>query len=61
MAGTFLFNLLGGWKFESVDDCDVTRGGAPRGKEFLLEAVAVLTPDEKFAWIDLLLEAGVLI
>lgn len=36
-------------------------GGAPRGKEFLFEAVAVLTPDEKFAWIDLLLEAGVLI
>lgn len=61
MAGTFLFNLLGGWKVDSVDDCDVTRGGAPRGNEFLLEAVAVLTPDEKFAWIDLLLEAGVLI
>lgn len=55
-----MFNLLGGWKVDSVDDCDVTRGGAPRGNEFLLEAVAVLTPDEKFAWIDLLLEAGVL-
>lgn len=45
---------------ESEDDCEVTRGGAPRGKEFLLEAVAVLTPDEKFAWIDLVLEAGAL-
>lgn len=56
-----MFNLLVGWKVDRVDDCDVTRGCAPRGKEFLFEADAVLTPDEKFAWIDLLLEAGVLI
>lgn len=55
-----MFNLLVVWKVDSVDDCDVTRDGAPRGKEFLFEAVAVLTPDEKFVWIDLVLEAGVL-
>lgn len=38
----------------------MTRDGAPRGNEFLFEAEAVLTPDEKFEWIDLVLEAGVL-
>lgn len=49
-----------GWNVDNVVACDVTRAGAPKGNAFLLEVDVVPTPDEKFAWMDLVL-AGVLI
>lgn len=39
----------------------MTRDEAPIENEFLFGAEAVLTPDEKLVWIDLVLETGVLI